>query len=59
MLQKLPPLTKTILATFIGNPHLGKPYAVNLNHAHKELELIVKQDCVQTDIGCVFKQLER
>jgi hypothetical protein len=26
---------KTILASFIGNPHFDKSYAVNLNQAHE------------------------
>lgn len=34
VLQTLLSVTKTILATFLGNPHFGKPYAVNLNHAY-------------------------
>tara|TARA_B110000977_G_scaffold134286_1_gene170910 strand:- start:1442 stop:1612 length:171 start_codon:yes stop_codon:yes gene_type:complete len=51
--------TKAILATFLGNPHFGKPYAVNLNHAYEELEGIIEQISVQIDIGCVVEQLER
>ncbi|WP_299289096.1 hypothetical protein [uncultured Tateyamaria sp.] len=45
--------------TVIGNPHFGKPYAVNLNHAYEELEGIVEQVSVQLDIGCVVENLER
>ncbi|WP_299150235.1 hypothetical protein [uncultured Tateyamaria sp.] len=59
MLQTLLSVTKTILATFLGNPHFGKPYAVNLNHAYEELEAIVEQVSVQLDIGCVVENLER
>ncbi|WP_299153690.1 hypothetical protein [uncultured Tateyamaria sp.] len=59
VLQTLLSVTKTILATFIGNPHFGKPYAVNLNHAYEELEAIVEQVSVQLDIGCVVENLER
>uniref|UniRef100_UPI00261E3D9C hypothetical protein n=1 Tax=uncultured Tateyamaria sp. TaxID=455651 RepID=UPI00261E3D9C len=59
VLQTLLNVTKTILATFIGNPHFGKPYAVNLNHAYEELEGIVEQISVQLDIGCVVENLER
>jgi hypothetical protein len=59
VLQTLLNVTKTILATFLGNPHFGKPYAVNLNHAYEELEGIVEQISVQMDIGCVVEQLER
>ncbi|MGB0853066.1 MAG: hypothetical protein ACPGSI_07215 [Pikeienuella sp.] len=59
VLQTLLSVTKTILATFLGNPHFGKPYAVNLNHAYEELEGIVEQVSVQLDIGCVVENLER
>ena len=59
VLQTVLSVTKTILATFIGNPHFGKPYAVNLNHAYEELERIVEQVSVQLDIGCVVENLER
>lgn len=52
-------MTKTILATFIGNPHLEKPYAVNLNHAYEELEAIVEQVSVQLELMNVAKELER
>jgi len=55
VLQTLLNVTKTILATFLGNPHFGKPYAVNLNHAYEELESIVEQASVQLDIGCVVE----
>ena len=51
--------TKTILARFIGNPHFGKPYAVNLNHTYQELESIVELVSVQLDIGCVVENLKR
>jgi hypothetical protein len=52
-------VTKTILATFLGNLHLGRPYAANLNHAYEELKSIVEQVSVQLDIGCVVEDLER
>ncbi len=57
--QTLLTLTKTIMATFIGNPHFGKPYAVNLNAAYNDLEALVQQISVQLDIGCVVENLER
>jgi hypothetical protein len=41
------------------NPHFGKPYAVNLNHAYEKLESIVEQVSVQLDIGCVVEQAGR
>jgi hypothetical protein len=52
-------VTKTILATFIGNPHFGKPYAVNLNAAYDDLEALVQQVSVQLDIGCVVENVGR
>ena len=57
VLQSLLTVTKTILATFIGNPHFGKPYAVNLNAAFDQLEDLVQQVSVQLDIGCVVESL--
>jgi hypothetical protein len=59
VLQTLLNVTKTIWATFLGNPHFGKPYAVNLNHVYEELEGISEQISVQLDIGCVVEHLER
>jgi len=59
VLQTLLNVTKTILATFLGNPHFGMPYAVNLNQAYEELEAIVEQVSVQLDIGSVVENLER
>ena len=43
VLERLRSVTKTIIATFIGNPHFGKGYAVNLNHAHEELQDLVER----------------
>jgi hypothetical protein len=51
MFQALLSMTKTILATSIGNPHFGKSYAVNLIHAYEELGDVVEQNRVQIDIG--------
>lgn len=50
-------MTKTIMASFLGNPHFGKPYAVNLNAAYDELEALVQQVSVQVDVGCVVESL--
>mgnify|MGYP007079440498 CR=1 FL=1 len=55
VLQTLLNVTKTILATFLGNPHFGKPYAVNLNQAYEDLEGIIEVVSVQIDIGCVVE----
>ena len=44
-------VTKTILATFISNPHLHKPYAVNLNQAYQELQELVATIAVELDLG--------
>ncbi|MCF2872995.1 hypothetical protein L0664_18170 [Octadecabacter sp. G9-8] len=49
----------TILTTFIGNSHFGRSYAVNLNHAHEELEGIIEQISVRMDIGRVVENVKR
>lgn len=38
VMETLLNVTKTILATFIANPHFGKSYAENLNNAYKDLK---------------------
>jgi len=57
VLQTLLNVTKTILATFLGNPHCGKPYAVNLNRAYEELEQLTGVIAVQLDLGNVVRLL--
>lgn len=58
--RSLPPLcTKTIPANFIGNPLLGKSYAVNLNHAYKELRDLVERITIELELMNMAKELER
>lgn len=59
VLENLLSVTKTILATFIGNPHYGKSYAENLNHAHKELHDLIERVTVELDLMNVARELER
>lgn len=41
VIETLMNVSKTIMSTFLGNPHFGKPYAENLNNAYAELEHLV------------------
>ena len=50
VLETLLSVTKTILASFIGNPHFGKSYAVNLNHAHEELQDLVERVTIELEL---------
>lgn len=59
VLETLLSVTKTILASFIGNPHFGKSYAVNLNHAHEELQDLVERITIELELINVAKELER
>ncbi|MEJ6405112.1 hypothetical protein [Yoonia sp. 2307UL14-13] len=45
----------TILAGFIGNPNFGKSYAVNLNHAHEELQDLVERVTIELEQQSVAK----
>ena len=58
VLQTLLNVTKTILATFLGNPHFGKPYAVNLNHAYEELEANLERVTIELELMNVAKELD-
>ena len=57
MLQTLLSVTKNILATFLGNPHFGKSYAVNLNQAHEQLEALVHRLSIELELGTVVESL--
>ncbi|NNV32200.1 MULTISPECIES: DUF6626 family protein [unclassified Roseobacter] len=59
VLETLLSVTKTILASFIGNPHYGKSYAVNLNHAHEELQDLVERITIELELINVAKESER
>jgi hypothetical protein len=50
-------ITKTIVASFISNPHFGKSYAVNLNHAYEELQDLVERVTIQLELINVAKEL--
>ena len=52
-------VTETILASFIGDPHYGKSYAVNFNHAHEELQNLVERVTIQLELINVALELER
>ncbi len=50
VLQTLLSVTKTILASFIGNPHFGKSYAANLNQAHDQLQELIEQVTMELEL---------
>ena len=50
--------SKTIAATFLGNPHFGKTYAVNLNQAHEQLEALVQRVSIELELDTVVESLE-
>ena len=58
VLETLQSVTKTIMATFLGNPHLGKPYAENLNRAYEELGQLVEQISVELSFPQVLESLD-
>jgi hypothetical protein len=58
VLETLLAVTKTILASFIGNPHFGKSYAVNLNHAHEELQDLIERVTIELELMNVPKELD-
>lgn len=47
-------VTKAILATFIG-----KSYAVNINHAHQEIQDLVECITIELKLMNVAQELER
>ena len=59
VLETLLSVTKTIIATFTGNPHLHKPYATRLNAAYKELEQLIGVIAVELDLENVVETVER
>ncbi len=58
VLETLLTVTKTILASFIGNPHFGKSYAVNLNHAHEELQDLVERITIELELRDVVEKID-
>lgn len=57
VLQTLMNVTKTILATFLGNPHFRQPYAANLNQAYDQLEQLVERIGVELSFLQAVDQL--
>ena len=41
VLTQLREVTKTIMGTFLGNPHFGQPHAKNLNAAYADYETLI------------------
>ena len=58
VLETLLNITKIILSTFIGNPHLHKPYAVGLN-ATTEREELIGVLAVEMDLNNVVETVQR
>jgi hypothetical protein len=50
-----------ILAGFRGNPHFDKTYAVNINHAHEELQDLVERVTIELklELTNVARESER
>ena len=44
--------------SLIGNPHLDKSYAVNLNDAHEELQDLVERVAIELELMNVAKELD-
>ncbi|MGC1495414.1 MAG: hypothetical protein WA790_06370 [Sulfitobacter sp.] len=58
VLETLRMVTKTIMGTFLGNPHFGQPYAKSLNQAYDELQQLVERVNVEMSFVEVMDQLE-
>jgi len=58
VLETLMTVTKTILATFLGNPHFRQPYAASLNQAYDQLEQLVERINVELNFVEVMQELE-
>jgi hypothetical protein len=48
-----------ILASLSGNPHFGKSYAANLDHAHEELHGLIEHVTIELELMNVAKESER
>nr|WP_156875465.1 hypothetical protein [Phaeobacter inhibens] len=51
-------VTKTIMATFVGNPHFRQSYAANLNQAYDQLEQLVARINVEMTFVEVMDDLK-
>jgi hypothetical protein len=58
VLETLRMVTKTIMASFLGNPHFGQPYAENLNQAYEELQQLVERVNVELSFVEVMDEIE-
>lgn len=58
VLETLRMVTKTIMGTFLGNPHFGQPYAENLNQAYEELHKLVERVNVELSFAEVMDEIE-
>ena len=58
VLETLRTVTKTIMATFLGNPHFGQPYAENLNRAYDELEHLVERVNVELSFAEAMDEIQ-
>jgi len=58
VLETLMSVTKTIMATFVGNPHFRQPYAENLNQAYDQLEKLVARINVEMTFVEVMDDLQ-
>lgn len=58
VLETLLSVTKTIMGTFLGNPHFRQPYAANLNQAYDQLEQLVERINVELNFVDVMQELE-
>jgi hypothetical protein len=57
-METLRMVTKTIMGTFLGNPHFGQPYAKNLNQAYEEMQELVERINVELSFIEVMDQLD-
>ena len=57
VLETLLNVTKTLLASFIGNPHFGKSYAKNLNQAHAELEVLAETISAELELKQLMDEI--
>ena len=58
VLESLLSVTKTLMSTFLGNPHFRQPYAHNLNQAFDELEQLVERVRLELTFAEAMDQLE-
>ena len=42
----------------LSNPHFGKSYAVNLNHAHEELQDLIERVTIELELQNVVQERE-